>query len=114
MTNEAKAHLKSYRQSPRKVRLVADAVRGKSVNDALDILTFMPKRAGLPLKKLIASAYANLPAGRQVPASNIFVKEIRVDAGPTLYRNQPRSYRGGNSTIRKRTSRISVVLAEKK
>ncbi|MEK7176090.1 MAG: uL22 family ribosomal protein, partial [Patescibacteria group bacterium] len=58
MTNEAKAHLKSYRQSPRKVRLVADTVRGKSVNDALDILTFMPKRAGLPLKKLIASAYA--------------------------------------------------------
>ncbi|MEK7227608.1 MAG: 50S ribosomal protein L22 [Patescibacteria group bacterium] len=106
--NEAKAQLKSYRQSPRKVRLVADAVRGKSVGDAIDILTFMPKRAGLPLKKLIASAYAN--SGR---ADNMFVKEIRVDAGSTLYRRRPRS-KGMANPIRKRTSHVLVILSEAK
>ena len=106
--NEAKAKLNTYRQSPRKVRLVADAVRGKSVEESLNILTFMPKRAGLPLKKLISSAYAN--AGK---TEGLVIKKIRVDAGPILYRNEPRSYKGGSSTIRKRTSHISVVLGTK-
>jgi len=102
-----KAELNNYRHSPRKVRLVADAVRGKGVSQALDILTFIPKRAGLPLKKLIASAYAN--AGKK---EGLIVKEISVNAGPTLYRRQPRS-RGMANPIRKRTSKVKVVLAEK-
>lgn len=105
--NQFKAQLKNYRQSPRKVRLVARTVRGKKVENALDILTFIPKRAGLPLKKLITSAYAN--SGK---AENLFIKEIRVDAGATLYRSQPRSH-GMTTPIRKRTSRVSVTLAEK-
>ena len=103
--NEARAQLNDYRQSPRKVRVVADTVRGKKVEDALNILTFIPKRAGLPLKKLIASAYAN--AGK---AEGLVVKEIKVDAGATLYRRRPRS-RGMANPIRKRTSHVSVVLA---
>lgn len=107
--NEAKAQLNNYRQSPRKVRVVADLIRGKKVEEALDILTYVPKRAGLPLKKLISSAYTNANK-----VSGLVVKEVKVDAGPTLYRNQPRSYRGGNSTIRKRTSHVTVILSESK
>lgn len=102
-----KAELKNYRQSPRKVRLVADAVRGKKVEEALTLLDFIPKRAGLPIKKLIASAYANAGKGE-----NLVVKEIRVDAGAILYRRMPRSH-GMANPIRKRTSRVRVVLAEK-
>ncbi len=103
---QVKATLSNYRQSPRRVRLVADAVRGKRVEEALNILTFIPKRAGLPLKKLIASAYAN--AGK---ADGLIVKEIKVDAGSTLHRRRPRS-KGMANPIRKRTSHVSVVLAD--
>lgn len=111
--NEVKAHLNNYRQSPRKVRLVADTVRGQRVADALTTLSFVPKRAALPLQKLLASALANAK-NLSLPTENLVVKEIRVDAGATLYRSQPRSYRGGDSTTRKRTSHISITLANKK
>lgn len=104
---EAKATLTSYRQSPRKVRLVADTIRGKSVEEAMDILTYIPKRAGLPLKKLLASAHAN--SGK---APNMVVKEVRVDGGKIMYRRLPKS-RGMATPIRKRTSHINIVLAEK-
>jgi|SRR3989344_1980741 len=110
---EAKAELKNYRQSPRKVRLVADAVRGKKISEAITILSFMPKRSALPLQKLLSSALANAK-NLSLPTEGLVVKEIRVDAGPTLYRSQPRSYRGGDSTIRKRTSRVRVTLGPKK
>jgi large subunit ribosomal protein L22 len=110
--SEAKAHLKNYRQSPRKVRLVADTVRGKSVEDAITLLSFVPKRAGLPLEKLVRSALANAKS-LSMPTENLVVKEIRVDAGATLYRRQPRS-RGMANPIRKRTSQVSVTLTEGK
>jgi large subunit ribosomal protein L22 len=109
---EAKAHLKTYRQSPRKVRLVADAVRGKSAAQALDILSFMPKRAALPLQKLVASALSNAK-GHELPVETLVIKELRVDEGPTLYRRRPRS-RGMANPIRKRTSHVTIILAEKK
>jgi large subunit ribosomal protein L22 len=109
----AKAQLNNYRQSPRKVRLVADTMRGKSVEEALRVLTFIPKRSALPLQKLLASALANAK-NLSLPTENLVVKEIKVDAGATLYRSQPRSYRGGDSTVRKRTSHISVVLTDNK
>lgn len=108
---QVKATLSNYRQSPRKVRLVADTVRGKKIEDAITILSFMPKRSALPLQKLLASALANAK-NLSLPIENLVVKEISVNAGATLYRSQPRSYRGGDSTIRKRTSRVSVILAE--
>src|SRR5687768_4400541 len=107
---QAKATLSNYRQSPRKVRLVADTLRGKKIEEALTVLSFIPRRSALPLQKLLASALANAK-DLAVPTEDLIVKEIRVDAGATLYRSQPRSYRGGDSTIRKRTSHVTVTLA---
>lgn len=106
-----KAILKNYRQSPRKVRLVADAVRGKKVSDAITTLRFMPKRAADPVKKLIESALANAK-NNSVPTETLVVKEISVNEGPTLKRTMPRA-RGSANIIRKRTSLISVVLGNK-
>ncbi len=108
---EARAELKNYRQSPRKVRLVADTVRGKSVEDAINILSFVPKRAALPLQKLLASAAANAKQ-KDLDPTKLVVKEFSVNAGPILYRRQPRSH-GMANPLRKRTSRVSVVLSEK-
>jgi len=110
--HEATAHLNTYRQSPRKVRLVADAVRGKKVEDAISTLEFIPKRAGLPLQKLISSALANAKS-LSIPTENLVVKKITVDAGATLYRRRPRS-KGMSNPIRKRTSHVSIILAPKK
>lgn len=105
---EAKAHLKTYRQSPRKTRLVADTVRGKKVDDAITALEFIPKRAALPIQKLIASALANAK-NLSIPVENLIVKTITVDDGAILYRRRPRS-KGMANPIRKRTSHISVTL----
>ena len=110
--NEAKATLSDYRQSPRKVRLVADTVRGKLVEDAIITLSFIPKRSALPLQKLLASALANAK-NLSMSTEGLVVKEIRVDEGATLYRRRPRS-KGMANPIRKRTSHISVILAESK
>ena len=110
---QAKAQLNNYRQSPRKVRLMADLVRGKKIDDAITTLSFIPKRAALPIEKLLSSALANAK-NLSMSADDLIVKEIKVDAGSTLYRSQPRSYKGGVSTVRKRTSHVSVVLSESK
>lgn len=108
---EVKAELNNYRQSPRKVRIVAAAVKGKRVEEALTILSFVLKRAALPLQKLVASAFANAKA-LSIPTENLRVKSLTVDQGPTLYRRRPRS-RGMANPIRKRTSKVKVVLATK-
>lgn len=100
------ATLSTYRQSPRKVRLVADMVRGKKASEALAILTLVPKRAGLPLRKLVASAVSN----SKEDASNLLVKEIRVDAGQVMKRQMPRAF-GRAYLIKKRTSHIIVKLS---
>lgn len=106
-----KAILKNYRQSPRKVRLIADVVRGKQVNVAIGMLKFVDKRASGPFSKVIESALANaVQAGKQ-PAK-LFVKKVSVDKGPTIKRFMPRA-RGSASRINKRNSHISVELGEK-
>lgn len=106
-----KAALNNYRQSPRKVRLVADLMRGKSTTDALKVLTFTTKRSTTPLKKLLESAVANAKnAG--AATENLFVKEIQVNAGVTLKRIMPRAM-GSASRINKRTSHVTIVLGEK-
>lgn len=107
---EAKAELNNYRQSPRKVRVVADTVRGKKAEEAITLLSFMPKRPALPLQKLISSAIANAK-NLSLSSENLVVKKITVDAGSTLFRRRPRS-RGMANPIRKRTSHISVTLAD--
>jgi large subunit ribosomal protein L22 len=106
----AKATLSNYRQSPRKVRVVADLVRGKKVEEALVTLSFVPKRSAGPIQKLLASAVANAK-NLSLPLENLVVKEIRVDGGKTLYRRQPMS-RGRAFVIRKRTTHIDIVLGE--
>lgn len=103
-----KASLKNYRQSPRKVRLVAKSVKGKSVAEAILILDFMPKRAALPLKKLIESAVANA----KMSAGELVIKSIEVNKGITLKRSMPRA-RGSAFPINKRTAHVLVTLAPK-
>lgn len=106
-----KAILKNYRQSPRKVRLIADVVRGKKVNDALAALKFVDKRAAGPFAKVIESALANaISTGKE--ANRLFIKKVAVDKGTVLKRSMPRA-RGSASRINKRNSHIAVELGEK-
>lgn len=103
-----KAVLKNYRQSPRKVRLLADLVRGKKVTDALTTLQFLDKRAAGPFAKVIESAAANAKqAGR--PLDSLKVKKVTVDQAATIKRFMPRA-RGSASRINKRSSHITVEL----
>lgn len=106
-----KAFLKNYRQSPRKVRLVADLVKGKKVNEAIVALNLLPKRAGLPISKLVQGAVANAKQ-TGADAESLFIKEIRVDKGIVMKRMMPRAM-GRGARINKRTSHITLVLAEK-
>jgi large subunit ribosomal protein L22 len=109
---EAGATLRLLRMAPRKVRLVADLVRGKRVEEALKTLRFTAKAASFPIKKLIESAVANAENNHGLDIDTLWVREIRVDEGPTLKRFRPRA-QGRAFRIRKRTSHVSVVLAER-
>jgi large subunit ribosomal protein L22 len=107
------ASLHNYRQSPRKVRLLADLVRGRRASEALTQLTLLPKRAAAPVAKLINSALAN--AKSLVPAEQLerlVVKSIEVNGGTPLKRFRPRA-RGRAAQILKRTSHVTVSLAVK-
>ncbi len=106
------AELNNYRQSPRKVRLVVDAVRGKNVNDAITALTFMPKKAALPVQKLLKSAMANATHNFNLKTDNLVIEKITVDGGPILKRWRARA-RGRAFPIHKHTSHIKLVLTEK-
>ena len=106
-----KAFLKNYRQSPRKVRLVADLIKGKDIAQASVALDFLAKRASAPIKKLLDSAVANaVNLGNN--KEDLFVKEIRVDKGVVMKRMMPRAM-GRGARINKRTSHVVLVLAEK-
>src|SRR3989344_2954350 len=107
-----RALLKNYRQSPRKVRLVADAIRGKRVSDALVVLSALPRRATSPLKKLLESAMANAKHGNGKDIQTLFVKEIQVNKGVTLKRSLPRAM-GRATPINKRSSHVTLILGEK-
>jgi large subunit ribosomal protein L22 len=107
-----KAILKNYRQSPRKVRLIADLVRGKNVDDALTSLKFVDKRASGPFSKVIASAVANAK-DQGTAVEKLFIKAVQVNKAPTLKRFIPRA-RGSASRINKRNSHISVELGLRK
>ncbi len=106
-----KAELKNYRQSPRKVRLIADLVRGKDVQKALDTLKFVNKRASLPFSKLILSAFANARS-QGIPTGNLVIKSVAVNKGTVAKRFMPRA-RGTAARINKRSSHISVELGTK-
>ncbi|MFA6315181.1 MAG: 50S ribosomal protein L22 [Candidatus Paceibacterota bacterium] len=104
------ASLKNFRISPRKVRLVANMIRGKGVADAQNILNTVIKKAGSPLGDLLNSAVANASHNYQIEKSALFVKEIRVDQGYVMKRSMPVS-RGSAHPIMKRTSHVSITLA---
>ena len=106
------ASLKNYRISPRKVRVAANLVRGKGVNEAILILSHTAKKASDPLVVLIQSAMANAKNNFQIDADTLVIKELRVDGGQVLKRSMPRS-RGMSNPILKRTSHVSLVLAPK-
>lgn len=105
------ATLQNYRQSPRKVRVVADLVRGKKVEKALTTLDFLSKQATDPVRNVIKMAVSNAKENFKLDSEKLFVKEIQVNEGPTMKRFRPRA-RGSAFQIKKRTSHISVILDE--
>ncbi|MCR5611111.1 MAG: 50S ribosomal protein L22 [Clostridiales bacterium] len=100
------------RISSRKVKVVIDLIRGKSVEDAEAILLYTPKAACEPVLKLLRSAIANAENNMELSKDNLYVAEIYANQGPTLKRYRPRA-RGSAFHIRKRTSHITVILGEK-
>ncbi len=109
---EAKASLKFARVGAQKARLVADVVRGKSVDEALKKLTYLNKKSAELIKKLIESAAANAENKKTMNTDNLFVKSITVDGGPAIKRFRPRA-QGRAFGIRKKMSHINVTLGEK-
>lgn len=104
----ATAQLKNYRQSPRKVRLIADLVRGKTAEHALAVLAVLPKRGSEPMRKLITSAVANA----KLPANEVYISEIQVNGGVVFKRHMPRA-RGRASAIRKKSSIVTLSLDQR-
>ena len=110
---EVRALLKHTRTAPRKARLIADMIRGKNVNDAINILAFTRKRAAGTIQKLLKSAIANAEENHKVlDVDDMVIKNIRVDEGVTWKRNMPRA-RGTSNMIQKKTSHITLILEEK-
>jgi large subunit ribosomal protein L22 len=95
--------------SPRKVRPLADMIRGKFADDALDILRYQPNRGARLLEKVLRSALANAEDRRAPRLNNLIVVDVRVDNGPMFRRLRPRA-RGMASIIKKRMSHIRVTL----
>ncbi len=107
-----RAILRYARIAPRKMRILANMVRGKDVEEALALLNFSNKRGALPLRKLIMSATFNAEQlGHDT--DNLYIKTIYVDQGPMWKWRRPRA-RGRAFPIRKKTSHVTVILAEKK
>ncbi|NLN29503.1 MAG: 50S ribosomal protein L22 [Firmicutes bacterium] len=109
---ESRAVAKHVRISPRRARQVVDLVRGKPVGEALNILRFMPNKAATPVYKVVESAAANAENNFDMNRDDLYIAKIYVDEGPTWKRIRPRA-RGMADRIRKRTSHITVVLAER-
>ncbi len=113
---EAKAKARFVRMSARKVRRVADLIRGSNVEEALNILAFTPKAAALPLEKTLKSATANalsLEGTAKLKAEDLWIKKILVDGGPIMKRIRPTSM-GRAYRIRKRTNHITIVVTDGK
>ena len=109
---EARAYLKHIRIAPRKVKIVCDLIRGKDVKNAAAILMTTPKAASEPMAKLLKSAVANAENNHEMKPEKLFVKSVFVCPGPIMKRVRPRA-QGRAFRINKRTSHITMVLAEK-
>jgi len=103
------AHARYVRISSRKVKIVIDLIRGKSVAEAQAILQFTPKAASAVVEKLLNSAVANAENNLELNRDNLYVAEVYANQGPTLKRFRPRA-QGRATRIRKRTSHITIVL----
>ncbi|MBI2021049.1 50S ribosomal protein L22 [Candidatus Giovannonibacteria bacterium] len=108
---EIKAHLRYLRMAPRKVRVVGNAIRGKSAVSASIALKLMPRRPAEPLLKLLRSAVANAKHNFNISEEKLVVSGVRVDKGPILKRFMPRA-RGMGASIHKHSSHITIVLKE--
>ena len=109
---EARATIKYARISARKVKIVADLIRGKDVNEALAIVKFTPKASSEVIEKLLKSAIANAENNHGMKSNNLYVDQIFANQGPTLKRIRPAA-KGSAVRIRKRTSHITIVLKER-
>ena len=109
---EAKAVAKFVRIAPRKVRVVMNLIRGKNVADAFAILKFTPKVGADVIEKVLKSAVANAENNFDMNVDKLYISSAYVDQGPTLKRIHPRS-RGQAFSIFKRTSHVTVVVAER-
>ena len=110
---EARATLKDARISSRKVKIVADLIRGKNADEALAIIRYTPKASSEILEKLLKSAIANAENNHYMTRANLYIAEIYANQGPTLKRIRPAA-KGSAFKIRKRTSHITIVLRERK
>ena len=113
---QSRARLRNYRVSARKARLLADAIRGKGVEDALAILDLSSKRFAVPLAKLVRSALANAEEKNSrekagIDVDNLVVEKITVDQGASMWRIRARA-QGRATWIQRKTSHIDVILAE--
>lgn len=109
---EARAQAKHVRVAPRKARMVMDLIRGKDLNEALNILRFTPRSSSKVIEKVLLSAAANAQNNYNMDEESLYVSECYVNEGPTLKRFRPRAM-GRAGMIRKRTSHITIVLKEK-
>ncbi len=109
---KVRAQAKYIRQSPDKVRVVLDLVRGLPVEEAGHVLDHLSRRASEPIAKVLKSAVANAEHNHSLDADDLIVAEAYADEGPTLKRFRPRA-RGRATRIRKRTSHITIVVADR-
>ncbi len=114
---EVVARLRDLRASARKVRLVADQIRGKGLDEALGVLALSPRGAAHPLAKLLRSALANAEQKNErektgIDVDNLVVRSIAVDEGSSTWRIRPRA-QGRATWIQKRSSHVTVILAER-
>lgn len=109
---ESKASVRYMRISPQKARLVVDLIRGKKVDDALNILSFNTKAISREISKIVKSAMANAENNHNLNVDKLFVKTAFVDGGPVMKRTHSKAM-GRGALIRRRTSHVTVVLAER-
>ena len=109
---EAKAVVRHVGMSPRKMRIIADMVRGKRVEEAMAMLKLMPKKGAVIIRKLLISAVANAEQKGEVDVDQLLIRDCNVDNGPILKRWMPRSM-GRANRIQRRTSHVTVTVQEK-
>lgn len=109
---EARAIARNVRMTPRKMKLICDLIRGKDAGTAMAIILNTPKAASEVMAKLLKSAIANAENNHDMDGSSLYVKEVHVAPGPVMKRVMPRA-QGRAFRILKRTSHVTIVLAEK-